>query len=82
MGTLWSNQDLLDAHAVAFGNTMEGTLADLIDRIQTSPDYTDISRNVLEIFFTVPTLVLETEPNISPKRLDQLSEMIIRAIKK
>jgi len=82
MSTLWSNQELLDEHAVEFGNTMEGPLVNLFERIQASQDYLDLPQNILEIFFTVPTLVLETEPNMSENRLNQLSEMIIKAIKK
>ncbi|HIW88991.1 MAG TPA: TetR/AcrR family transcriptional regulator [Candidatus Ligilactobacillus excrementipullorum] len=82
MGTLWSNQELLDEHAVEFGNTMESPLADLFERIQASPDYVKLPRNILEIFFSVPTLVLETEPHMDAKKLNQLSEMIIKAIKK
>lgn len=82
MSTLWSNQELLDEHAVEFGNTMEGPLADLFARIQASQDYVELPRNILEIFFTVPTLVLEREPNMDAQRVNQLSEMIIKAIKK
>lgn len=82
MGTLWSNQELLDQHAIEFGNTMESPLADLFVRIQQSPEYSPLSHDVLEIFFTVPTLVLEREPKMDEKELNQIINMITKAIKK
>lgn len=82
MGILWSNQELLDQHAIEFGNTMEGPLADLFVRIQQSPDYLPVSNDVLGIFLTVPTLILEREPNMDEKELEQVINMVTKAIKK
>ena len=82
MGTLWSNQELLDKQAIEFGNTMEGPLADLFERLQQSSSFAQLSDDVLEIFFTVPTLILERQPNLDDKGLEQISNMIIKAIKK
>lgn len=82
MGTLWSNQEMLDAHAIEFGNTMEGPLADLFEKIQVADDYIDISRDVLETFFTVPTLILKREPDIAQAELEKISDMIIKAIRR
>ncbi|WP_257607675.1 TetR/AcrR family transcriptional regulator [Weissella sagaensis] len=82
VATLWSNQEMLDEHAIAFGNTMEGPLADLFGRIKNSNDYEDVSSDVLEIFFTVPTMLLERKSEISNQLVEQVSTMIVKAIKK
>ena len=82
MSTLWSNQEMLDEKAINFGNTMEGPLKDLFERIESSEEYLVPSPTILAIFFTVPTLVLQRQPDIDKNMIDQLSEMIIKAIKK
>ncbi|HLQ40708.1 MAG TPA: TetR/AcrR family transcriptional regulator [Tetragenococcus sp.] len=82
MDTLWNNSELLDEKAVEFGNTMEDALSELLDRIQASEEYADVSRDILNSFLSVPTTVLEMDPQMDGKKLELISEMVIKAIKK
>ncbi|MCI1136591.1 hypothetical protein MOP89_14800 [Enterococcus gallinarum] len=82
MKTLWNNPELLDEKALEFGNTLEDALSDLLTRIQISDEYIDVSRDVLDVFLSVPTLVLEVDTKMSHEKLQTISEMIIKAIKK
>ena len=61
---------------------MESPLEDLFVRIQQSSEYSPLSHDVLEIFFTVPTLVLEREPKMDEEELNQIINMVTKAIKK
>lgn len=82
MKTLWNNPELLDEKALEFGNTLEDALSDLLTRIQISDEYIDVSRDVLDVFLSVPTLVLEVDTKMSHEKLQTISEMIIKSIKK
>lgn len=82
MGNLWSSPEMLDEHAIQAGNTMAGPLNDLFNRIAEDDHYCTVTPDILASFFTVPSLVLRQDPELSAQKLEQISTMLIKAITK
>lgn len=77
----WENKDLLDEQAAAFRNTTKDSLVQLYRRIHADPAYTDAPDEVLDIFFSVPTLLMARSQNLDARVMEQVYEMTLRSIK-
>lgn len=81
--TLWTNQELLDDQARAYGNTPAGPLLTIYQQLQASPNFINTSDTVWAAFLSVPTTILQTNDQpVDPAILDQTIELVIKALKK
>lgn len=81
VSTLWTNQELLDDHAIAFGRTTEGPLVTLFQRLAASDEFVDAAPEVIESLATVPTLIYQLNTTISDQAIEQGIELVIKAMK-
>ncbi|MEJ6400959.1 TetR/AcrR family transcriptional regulator [Nicoliella lavandulae] len=79
---LWNNHELLDEHAIQFEKRLNGSLQHLFDRIDSSPNYVNVSQTTLDVFFSVPILVLNQDTKVNSDEVQQIVNMVINAIKK
>ena len=82
VGSLWSNQEMLDEQAVQFGKRQNNALRELLNRIEQDKEYDIISNNILELFLTVPTLAIQQNNKLDNYEVDRIIDMVIKAIKR
>lgn len=82
MSSLWSNPEMLDAHAIQMGNTMAGPLQDLFTRINADDHYATTSPAILASFLAIPSILLRQGTDLNEQNLQQTSDMILKAIQK
>lgn len=82
VSALWTNQELLDDAARAYGQTTAGPLAKLYQRITDSPDFIDAPGVIVASIATVPQLVLQTANTVVDEAtINQSIELVIKALK-
>ncbi|MBW1606404.1 TetR/AcrR family transcriptional regulator [Lactobacillus sp. Sy-1] len=79
---VWNNQELLDDHAIKFETELNKTLSKLFKRINDDDEYVTVSQPVFDIFFSVPTLILDRDAKIEQNQIDTIIGMVKKAIKK
>lgn len=83
VSTLWTNQELLDDAARAYGQTTAGPLAKLYQRITDSPDFIDAPEVIVASIATVPQLVLQTANTVVDEAtINQSIELVIKTLKR
>ncbi|WP_125571459.1 TetR/AcrR family transcriptional regulator [Lacticaseibacillus songhuajiangensis] len=83
VSALWTNQELLDDAARAYGQTAAGPLLQLYQRIAAAPDFVDAPEVTVASLATVPVLILQTaNAAVDDPTLNQAIDMIVKALKK
>ncbi|GLB47098.1 hypothetical protein WR164_10770 [Philodulcilactobacillus myokoensis] len=79
---LWNNKKLLDQKAINFDQQLNPTLIHLFQKIHDSNEYVDAPQEILDVFFSIPLLIVERNHKLGNDRINQVSTMVINAIKK
>lgn len=84
VSALWTNQELLDASAQASGNTEEGPLLMLYQRIQADPEFIDAPLSILSNFASIPQLITQTTPSeeTDDATLNLAVDLVVKALRK
>lgn len=83
VSALWTNQELLDDAARAYGQTAAGPLVKLYQQIAASPDFIDAPEVIVASFATVPQLVLQTaNESVDASVIEQTIDIVIKALKR
>lgn len=83
MNALWTNQELLDDKARAYGSIQAGPLLKLYATINADPQFVDAPEQVLAAFGALPTLMLETSGDrVDSATMDLVIELVLKALKK
>lgn len=83
VSALWTNQELLDDAARAYGKTAGGPLVKLYQRIEDSPDFIDAPEVIVASIATLPTLVLQTATiEVDDALIEQTVALVVKALKR
>lgn len=82
VSALWTNQELLDDQARAFGSTESGALFKLYERIQADPAFIDAPDMVVGTLASLPTVLLQTaSDDINDAMINQTIELVVKALR-
>ena len=82
ISALWTNQELLDESARAYGNVDAGPLLKLYQRVHDDPDFINCSDTVVASLANVPTTMIQTTSgSVSDDELNQAIDLVIKALK-
>ncbi|WP_461240131.1 TetR/AcrR family transcriptional regulator [Paucilactobacillus sp. N302-9] len=83
ISALWTNQELLDSTARAYGQVAAGPLVKLYQRITSAPDFIDAPEVIMESFATVPLLVMQTaNKKVDAVTINQSIDIVVKALKR
>jgi AcrR family transcriptional regulator len=83
VSALWTNQELLDESARAFGNRAAGPLMELYQRIQDSSEFINAPESVVATMAAVPLLVIQNADNdIDESTVNQAIDLVLKALKR
>lgn len=83
VSALWTNQELLDEAARAYGQTTAGPLAKLFQRLNASPDFTDAPAVIVAAVASLPTTVLQTAIGpVAQATIEQTIGVAVKALKR
>lgn len=82
VSALWTNQELLDEQAQAFGKQEAGPLLILFKNIQSDVDFVDATPAILSTFCSMPTVLMQTTGDTSDQEIEQTIALVIKAVKK
>ncbi|WP_125710420.1 TetR/AcrR family transcriptional regulator [Lacticaseibacillus porcinae] len=83
VSALWTNQELLDDAARAYGQTAAGPLVKLYQRIEDSPEFIDAPEVIVASIATLPTLVLQTATtSVDDATIAQTIDLVVKALKR
>lgn len=83
VSALWTNQELLDDAARAYGQTAAGPLVKLYQRISDAPEFIDAPEVIVAAFATVPTVVLQTATTeVDDDTIEQTIDLVVKVLKR
>ncbi|WP_338215482.1 TetR/AcrR family transcriptional regulator [Lacticaseibacillus salsurivasis] len=83
VSALWTNQELLDDAARAYGQGTAAPLVQLFQRLNASPDFTDAPAVIVASVASLPTIVLQTATDsVNQATIEQAIDVAVKALKR
>lgn len=83
VSALWTNQELLDDAARAYGQVAAGPLVKLYQQIAASPDFIDAPEIIVAAVASLPTIVLRTAvTTVDEATIDQAIDVVVKSLKR
>lgn len=83
VSALWTNQELLDDDARAYGRVAAGPLLKLYQHIVASPDFIDAPEVIVAAVATLPTIVLQTATTpVDDGTINQAIDLAVKALRR